>query len=133
MINRCERGDVEMLKYRGTYRVVYEMDMQTRKPCEFSFIPCRIKKGANIYRNNDKELYVYLPSGQIGNRLLKEYPDLFRLFLQSSCETILCFDEPRMSEAAKILKPWTSGKNIFPGSKRNIKFQNAGFKLNQHK
>ncbi len=119
-----------MLQYRFKYRAVYEMDKRTGKPCEFTFIPCKIKKGTDIYRNNDSELLAYIPSVQIGNKLLKEYPDLFRKYRQSSCETVLAFNESDMEKAATILKAWTFGKNIYPGSKKNLKFQNNRVVLN---
>lgn len=115
-----------MLKYRGKYRVVYEMDMKTLKPCEFTFIPCRIKKGSNIYRNDNNELFAYIPSIVIGSRLAKDYPGIFRIHLQSELESILAFDECHMEQAAKILKAYTSGKNIAPTSKRNLRFQEFG-------
>ena len=122
-----------MLRYRGKYRVVCEMDLSTNKACEFTFIPCKVKKGSNIYRNSDTELFAYISSVIIGSRLLKEHPDLFRLFLQSDCEIILSFDESRMTEAIKVLKAWTFGKNIPPSSKKNRKFQNVERKSNQHR
>ncbi len=119
-----------MLQYRGQYRVVFEMDRRMHKPCEFAFIPCKVKKGTTIYRRNDDELLVYIPSVQIGNRLLKEYPKLFRKYQQSSCETVLVFKESDMKDAATVLKAWTSRKNFYPGSKKNLKFQNTGLILN---
>lgn len=114
-----------MLSYRGIYRVVTEMDLNTNKACEFTFIPCKVKKGSNIYRNDSAELFAYIPSVVIGNRLLKEFTDLFRLFLQSDCEIILSFDESRMTEATQALRAWTFGKNIPPSSKKNRKFQSV--------
>jgi len=69
-----------MLKYRGQFRVLYECDKRTGKPGEFTFIPCRIKKGANICRHNDTTLNVFIPSTIIANRLLREYTDIFMPF-----------------------------------------------------
>jgi hypothetical protein len=78
-------------------------------------------------------LFAYISSVIIGSRLLKEHPDLFRLFLQSDCEIILSFDESKMNEAARILKAWILGRNISPSSKRNVKFQNVERKSKEHR
>ena len=69
-----------MLSYRGTYRVLYETDKRTGKPCEFTFIPCGIRRGANICRHNDDTLNVFIPGFGTADRLLKEYPDIFKPF-----------------------------------------------------
>lgn len=111
-----------MLKYRGQYHVVYEMDKRTGKPAESSYIPCRIKKGANICRHNNSILSVYILGIRLIHKLLKEYPSIFRLYKAWDNEGVLLFDESNMSEVARILKPIVQGKNTFPKSRRNIRF-----------
>jgi len=68
-------------------------------------------------------LYVYIPSVVIGKRLVKKYPDLFCIVIESSCETILSFEEDKIEVAAPILKAMVKGRNICPGSKKNMRFQ----------
>ena len=109
-----------MLKYRGTYRVVYETDKRTGKALEFTFIPCRIKKGANICRHNKNTLNVYIPSTRIIGYLLRKYPDIFKPFQNGDEESTLLFSESMFPEAESILKPYKMGKNISPRSKRNM-------------
>ncbi|MDD5064993.1 MAG: hypothetical protein PHQ35_09600 [Phycisphaerae bacterium] len=108
-----------MLKYRGTYRVMYEVD-KTGKACEFTFIPCLIKRGSNICRHSDTVLNVYITSSKIINRLLKEYPDLFRPFQTSNGEGTLLFNEADIEKAAEILRPKVLGKGMNPKPKRQV-------------
>jgi len=110
-----------VLNYRGTYRVVFEVDT-CGKPMEFTFIPCRIRKGANICRHDDATLNVLIPGSGTADRLLKEYPDLFQPWQMGAAEATLTFPEARMIEAAKILKPFTLGKAVSPRAKRNRRF-----------
>lgn len=110
-----------MLKYRGLYRVAYEID-KVCKPCEFCFLLLRIKKGANIYRHNDTTLNAYIPSKTIVKRLAEKYPDLFKVHSLGDFEGILLFPESKLPEAAEILKPYTKGKYISPRSKRNQRY-----------
>lgn len=110
-----------MLKYRGLYRVAYEID-KTGKPGEFTFIPLKLKRGSNIVRHNENILSVYIPSKTITKRLLTEYPDLFKLLSVGDSEDILLFAESRLPEAAEILRPYIKGRNVSPRSKRNIKY-----------
>ena len=110
-----------MIKYRGLYRVSYEID-KTGKLCEFAFLPCRLKRGTNIVRHNENILSVYIPSKTITKRLLNEYPDLFTLLSMGDCEGVLLFPETKLPEAATILKPYTKGRNVSPRSKRNQKY-----------
>lgn len=93
-----------MLKYRGQYRVLYETDKRTGAACEFTYIPCRIHKGSDIYRYSDDTLATYITSIKVFNRLLREYPDLFRPHQTGDSEGTLLFPESRMNEAAIILK-----------------------------
>lgn len=108
-----------MLKYRGQYRVLYEID-KTGKPCEFTFIPCRIKKGASICRQDDNTLNVYVPGIKTVNRLLKEYPDLFKPFQIGDTEGTLIFKESDIEKVAVILKCRIRGKNMSPRPKRKV-------------
>jgi hypothetical protein len=107
-----------MLKYRGTYRVLFETDIRTGQAAEFTYVPCRIRKESNIYRHSDSVLAVYLPGQGTANRLLNEYPDLFRPFQTGGSEATLLFDEKDIEKAAFILKPRTKGKNMNPRPKR---------------
>ncbi len=111
-----------MLKYRGKYRVIYEIDKRTGKPLEFTFLPCRIKRGSDISRYNENTLSAYIPSIKITNKLLKVYPDIFKPFRIGDSEAILLFPESLIQEAAAILKTYTKGQNVSPRSKRNAKF-----------
>lgn len=108
-----------MLKYRGTYRVLFEVD-KAGKPCEFTFIPCRIKKGSNICRHNENVLNAYIPSAKIANRLLKEYPDLFKPFQTGDSEATLFFSETDIEKAAVVLKARVMGKGMSPKPKRKV-------------
>lgn len=110
-----------MLKYRGLYRVAYEID-KTGKPCEFTFLPLKLKRGSNIVRHNENILSLYIPSKTIAKRLLIEYPDLFTLLSMGDGEGILLFPESRLPEAAEILRPYIKGKNVSPKSKRNKRY-----------
>ena len=111
-----------MLKYIGQYRIVYEIDKRTGKPLEFTYIPCRIKKGANICRNDGKTLNVYIPGIKLINKLLNEYPAIFSPYLIGDGEGSLLFDEVKFPEAAGLLKPVVKGKGVSPKSKRNIRY-----------
>ena len=108
-----------MLKYRGQYRVLYEID-KAGKPCEFSFIPCRIKKGASIVRHNVDTLNVYIPGAKAVNKLLKEYPYIFKPFQIGSAEGTFLFPESLLLEAAEVLRPYVKGKNMSPKPKRKV-------------
>ena len=108
-----------MLKYRGTYRVLFEID-KTGKALEFSFIPCRIKKGANIVRHSDNMLNVFIPSIKIVNSLLNDLPDLFKPFQIGDREGTLLFKESDIEKAATLLKARVMGKGMSPKPKRQI-------------
>ena len=115
------RRKPNMLKYRGVYRVVFETDTHG-KPMEFTYIPCRVKKGASVCRHDAGTLNVLIPGHSTADRLLKEYPDLFEEWQMGTGEATLTFPEARLSEAARVLKPFTLGKAISPRSKRNRRF-----------
>lgn len=110
-----------MLEYRGKYRVSFEMDKKC-KPCEFSFMPCAIKKGSNICRHNADILNIYVPSGIVIKNLLKAYPQLFKKFQHGDYDGTLLFAESDMPTVAKILKARTKGANVSPRAKRNATF-----------
>lgn len=114
---------VKMLKYRGVYRVLFEID-KAGKPCEFSFIPCRIKKGASICRQDDNTLNVYVPGIKTVNRLLKDHADIFKPFKIGDKEAILLFRESDIDKAATILKARVMGKNMSPKPKRKVVLSN---------
>ena len=102
--------------------MVYETDEQTGKPLEFTFIPCRIRKGANICRHNETTLSVYIPGTRTANMLLTEHPDIFKPFQIGDTEVTLLFSESMLPEVAEILKPVVKGKEISPRSRRNIRY-----------
>lgn len=106
-----------MIKYRGQYRVIYETDKQG-KACEFAYIPCGIMRGCNICRHSDNTLNVNIPSIRTANRLLKEYPEIFKPFQVGDNEASLLFQESDMDKAATILKVRVKGKNQSPKPKR---------------
>ena len=107
----------EMLRYRGQYRTVFEMDLKTGKPLEACYIKC--KRGVNIYRHNDNVLNAYIPSRMRSTYLLKEYPGLFTPYQTGDKEGSILFDESELEEAALILGAMVKGKNVSPKSKRN--------------
>lgn len=111
-----------MFNYRGSFRVTYEMDKRTGKPAEFTFIPCRIRKGANICRHDEGTLNVYIPGTRAANTLLAEYPDIFKPFQIGDSEVTLLFPELMLPEVIEILRPIVKGKGISPRSKRNIRY-----------
>jgi len=114
-----------MVKYRGTYRVSYEFD-RDGKPAEFTFIPCCIKRGANIYRYSENKLCVYIPSVCIAKRLAKTHSKIFSIYLEGDSEVVLIFDEKNIKATEGILKIYKKGKNISPKSKKNLRFQTVG-------
>lgn len=112
------KGGIPMLKYQGTYRVLLETDVRTGKAAEFTYVPCRVRPGVNIFRFNDNTLAVYVPGTKSVNNLLKDHADIFRPFQMGGSEAVLLFDEKDMEQAAFILKPRTKGKNMNPRPKR---------------
>lgn len=113
-----------MLKYRGQFRILYETDKRTGQAAEFTFIPCRIRPGANIYRFNDDTLAACIPGSRTANRLLQEYSNIFRPFQTGDAEAIFLFDEANISQAAAILKARVKGKNLSPRPKRKLNLSN---------
>lgn len=113
-----------MLKYRGQFRVLYETDTRTGQAAEFTFIPCRIRPGANIYRYSDSLLAAYIPGIKTANRLLREHPDIFRAFQTGDSEAVLLFKEADIEKAAIILKAKIQGKNKSPRPKRKLNLSN---------
>lgn len=107
-----------MLKYRGQFRVMFECDTRTGQAAEFSYIPCLIRPGANIYRFNDDTLAAYIPGMRTVNRLLQEHSDLFRPLQAGDSEATLLFNEANISQAAAILKARVKGKNKNPKPKK---------------
>jgi len=107
---------------------MYECD-KAGAACEFAFIPCLIKKGSNICRQSDDTLNVYIPSIKIVNRLLKEYPDIFRPFQVGDTEGTLLFKESDIEKAAVILKARVMGKGMNPKPKRRVNFSEEYKKL----
>ena len=107
-----------MLSYRGQFRVLYETDTRTGQAAEFTFVPCRIRPGANIYRFNNDTLAAYVPGSRTANRLLQEHSDIFRAFQMGDIEIILFFSEKDIKKAAAILKARIQGKNRSPRPKK---------------
>lgn len=107
-----------MLKFQGVYRVLFETDVRTGTAAEFTYVPCRVRPGANIYRYNDDTLAVYVPGTKAVNNLLENYSDTFRPFQMGDKESTLLFAEKDIEKAAFILKPRTKGKNLNPRPRR---------------
>lgn len=110
---------IVLLKYRGTYRVMYEAD-KSGKAAEFTFIPCRIKKGSSICRHDDNTLNAYIPSAKIAHRLLIDYLDLFKPFQIGDGEATLLFNESDIEKTATIMKARVMGKGMNPKPKRKV-------------
>jgi hypothetical protein len=108
-----------VLKYRGQFRILYETDKRTGQAAEFTFAPCRIRPGANIYRFNDDTLAACIPGSRTANRLLQEHPGIFRSFQTGDSESSLLFDEKNIDRAAAILLPRVKGKNMSARPKRS--------------
>lgn len=108
-----------MLTYRGRYRVLYEIDSAGRA-CEFTNIPCGIRKGANISRHDSDTLNVFIPSTKTASRLLKEYRDIFMPFQVGDHEATLLFKESNIDKAAAILKARIKGKDMSARPKRQV-------------
>ena len=108
-----------MLKYRGTYRVMFEIDKRTGQAAEFTYVPCRIRPKSNIYRYNSDTLAAYIPGIKTANRLLREHPDIFRSFQTGDSESSLLFDEKNIDRAAAVLLPRVKGKNMSARPKRS--------------
>ena len=89
-------------------------------PCEFAFIPCLIRKGANICRHNENTLNAYIPGTRTLNMLLDEHSDIFKPFQIGDVEGILLFTESDMEKAADIMKAKVKGKNMSAKPKRHI-------------
>ena len=106
-----------MLKYKDQYWVRYELD-KFKKKCEFTYIPCSRKKGTQIYRYSESKLGVYIQSTQIGKSIAKEYPALFKIETETSCEIVLLFDEVDLIKAANILKARKKVKRILTDDQR---------------
>lgn len=113
-----------MVKYRGKYRVVHEVDRLTFKPTnnpDDTFIYCA--KGGQIWRQS--------PSTLVYERECKSSKYLFDKLTAADIKVIdfyyaeglvrVWFDESDLDKVAKIVGARTLGANINPNSKRNLK------------
>ena len=113
-------NDQGVLQYRGTYRVLYEVDKygKATNSAEATYIPCNIKKGSLIGRYNDDTMYAYVNSIKIYNALLRESPKIFNKFQEGDKEGAVLFPESQMEYVAKRLKARLLGKGMSPRPKR---------------
>lgn len=134
-----------MMKYKGTYRVLPELDQETsdfprNKTGEIAdgyddlYIPCR--NGARIYcyghyPENKMTMWLtaYVPSSSIGRRNNKGWKTVHQLenngveirgISESDAELLFNFRAKNMPEIEPLLHPVTSGKNISPFSIKNL-------------
>ena len=115
-------NDQGVLQYRGTYRVLYEVDKygKATNSAEATYIPCNIKKGSLIGRYNDDTMYAYVNSIKIYNALLKESPNIFNKFQEGDKEGSVLFPEAQMEYVAERLKARKLGKGMSPKPKRKV-------------
>lgn len=106
-----------MLKYKDQYRVDHEKDT-SGKECEGTSVRCTRCRGTEIYRWGDNKLAVYIPSTQVGRKILSEHPALFTLETETSSEMVFLFDEANLDEAAVILKARKKVKMILTDEQR---------------
>lgn len=113
-----------MLKYRGTYRVVHEVDRRTMKPTDNpddTYIYCA--NGGQIYRYS-KDILVYEREGCNGNYL---YQKIIAAGVKvtdhwtGESSVRIYFGEEYLDILAKIVQARTLGANINPKSKRNLR------------
>lgn len=112
-----------MNMYVGKYRVVCEFCRATLKPCkEDNYIYCANK--GQIYRFND-EVLVYYREGRncskviINNIVAKGIKIISND--STSDDVMFKFYEKDIDKIAKILEARTTGADINPASKRNLK------------
>lgn len=113
-----------MLKYRGTYRVVHEVDRRTLKPTDNvddTYIYCT--KRGQIWRYS-QNILVYEREGcnvkQLKNKLVGAGIEIIDEFGDNSSIKIF-FNEKDIHKVAKIVQARTLGANISPNSKKNLK------------
>lgn len=113
-----------MLKYRGTYRVVHEVDRLTSKPTENSddtFIYC--SKGGQIWRKSS-DILVFERENCHGKNILDKFKEVNVNITDSIIDNNMVqiwFNEEDIDKVAKIVQARTLGANINPKSKRNLR------------
>ncbi len=111
-----------MHKYINKYRVLQEINLETKKPTtnnSDTFLIC--KNNIQIFRYDKDNLSIYFPTT---NSRLKYEPLLkkFKIELLSDgdFESTFLFKEINFLEVAEIVKPQTKGKSIDPKSKQTV-------------
>lgn len=124
-----------LMKYKGTYRVLPELDMNTNdfprdsndnieSSCGL-YITCQ--GGAKIYDYGKDGKYMqlcaYIPSRTRGRNIVKKLDSVgikYSCYDETDEEVAFLFPSTEIDEVAKLLKAKTSGASISPFSKRNL-------------
>lgn len=124
-----------LMKYKGTYRVLPELDMNTNdfprdsngnieNSCGL-YITCQ--GGAKIYDYGKDGKYMqlcaYIPSRTRGRNIVKKLDSIgikYSCYDETDEEVTFLFPSTEIDKVAKLLKAKTSGASISPFSKRNL-------------
>lgn len=124
-----------LMKYKGTYRVLPELDMNTNdfprdsngnieNSCGL-YITCQ--GGAKIYDYGKDGRYMqlcaYIPSRTRGRNIAKKLDSIgikYSSYDETDEEVAFLFPSTEIDKIAKILKAKTSGANISPFSNKNL-------------
>lgn len=125
-----------ILKFKGTYRVLPEINLQTNDfPRSFdgsiedidAYIPCyydaKIMHYGHLPDNKNVWYRAYIPSLQRGRNIIKKLIDLkieYRQYCENDYEVDFLFKGIDMEVVAKLLKAKTGGADIPTYSKRNL-------------
>ena len=124
-----------LMKYKGTYRVLPELDMNTNdfprdsngnieNSCGL-YITCQ--GGAKIYDYGKDGKYMqlcaYIPSRTRGRNIVKKLDSIgikYSCYDETDEEVAFLFPSTEIDKVAELLKAKTSGASISPFSKRNL-------------
>lgn len=124
-----------LMKYKGTYRVLPELDMNTNdfprdsngnieNSCGL-YITCQGGTKIYDYGKDGKymQLYAYIPSRTRGRNIVKKLDSIgikYSCYDETDEEVAFLFPSTEIDKVAKLLKAKTSGASISPFSKRNL-------------
>lgn len=118
-----KKGDGDIKKYIGKYRVLCEWDKSTLQPIkEDTYIKC--SKEGQIYRIHDTTLAYYRPSNGNSEQLTKK---LIKLGIKgvdnrsTDGDILIHFNEGSLTLVASELGASTNGASINPVSIRNLR------------
>ena len=124
-----------LMKYKGTYRVLPELDMNTNdfprdsdgnieSSCGL-YITCQGEAKIYDYGKDGKymQLCAYIPSRTRGRNIAKKLDGIgikYSCYDETDEEVAFLFPSTEIDKVAKLLKAKTSGASISPFSKRNL-------------